>query len=109
MSGLDWRSANGYDRAQDAEITGFAWECLRRNPNYQRDQNGIPKTPTVGAEFRKRGGWGVRASPAGRVKPPHPPQTPFGPPAPRPRLPISFPCRTPAVANPERPSPGTTV
>ena len=59
MSGFDWRSASGYDRAQDAEITGFAWECLRRNPNYQRDHRGISRTircerrvsPKMGAVF----------------------------------------------------------
>jgi hypothetical protein len=57
MSGFDWRSANGYDRAQDAEITGFAWECLRRNPNYQRDHHGISRASTVSAEFRQK--WGL--------------------------------------------------
>jgi hypothetical protein len=57
MSGFDWRSANSYGRAQDAEITGFAWECLRRNPNYQGDHHGISKTSTVSAEFRQR--WGL--------------------------------------------------
>jgi hypothetical protein len=57
MSGFDWRSANGYDRTQDAEITGFAWECLRRNPDYQRDRRGISPTSTVSDEFRQR--WGL--------------------------------------------------
>jgi hypothetical protein len=57
MSKFDWRSASGYDRAQDAEITGFAWECLRRNQNYQRDRRGISPTSTVSDEFRQR--WGL--------------------------------------------------
>jgi hypothetical protein len=57
MSGFDWRSANGYDHAQDAEITGLAWEYLRRNPNYQRDHHGISRTSTVSAEFRQK--WGL--------------------------------------------------
>ena len=57
MSGFDWRSANGYDRVQDAEVTGFAWECLRRNPDFQRDYRGISRTSIVSAEFRQR--WGL--------------------------------------------------
>jgi hypothetical protein len=57
MSGFDWRSTNGYDRAQDAEMTGLAWECLRRNPNFQRDYHGISPVSAVSAEFRQR--WGL--------------------------------------------------
>jgi Family of unknown function (DUF6499) len=57
MSKFNWRSASGYDRAQGAEITGFAWECLRRNQNYQRDRRGISPTSTVSDEFRQR--WGL--------------------------------------------------
>jgi Family of unknown function (DUF6499) len=57
MSKFDWRSASAYDRAQSAEITGFAWECLRRNQNYQRDCQGISPISTVSAEFRQR--WGL--------------------------------------------------
>jgi hypothetical protein len=30
-----------YKRLQEAEITGIAWECLRRNPDYQRDYDEI--------------------------------------------------------------------
>ena len=57
MSNFDWRSASGYDRAQGAEITGLAWECLRRNRNYQRDRHGISPTSAVSAEFRQK--WGL--------------------------------------------------
>jgi hypothetical protein len=57
MSGFDWRSVNSYGRAQDAEMTGFAWECLRRNPEYQRDLRSISPTSAVSAEFRQR--WGL--------------------------------------------------
>jgi hypothetical protein len=57
MSGFDWRSASGYDRTQDAEMTGFAWECLRRNPNYRRDCRGISPTSSVSDEFRQT--WGL--------------------------------------------------
>ena len=41
MSDFDWESPEAYERAQDAEITGFAWECLRRNPDYQREHDEI--------------------------------------------------------------------
>ena len=57
MSGFNWRSANGYDHVQDAEVTEFAWECLRRNPNYQRDYRGVTPAAVVSAEFRQR--WGL--------------------------------------------------
>ena len=57
MSGFDWRSENAYDRAQNAEITGFAWECLRRTPDFQRDNRGLTPTSAVTAEFRQR--WGL--------------------------------------------------
>ena len=57
MSGFDWRSANGYDRAQDAEITGFAWECLRRDPDFQRDHRNIQPASAVSAELRQK--WGL--------------------------------------------------
>lgn len=57
MSGFDWRSAKAYDRAQDAEITGLAWECLRRNPDFQRDHRGLTPPTAVSPEFRQR--WGL--------------------------------------------------
>nr|WP_245322163.1 DUF6499 domain-containing protein [Bradyrhizobium sp. LTSPM299] len=38
-------------------MTGLAWECLRRNPNYQRDHRGNSRSSLVNAEFRQR--WGL--------------------------------------------------
>jgi len=35
MSEFDWMSPVAYDRAQGAELTGLAWECLRRNDDFQ--------------------------------------------------------------------------
>jgi hypothetical protein len=68
MSKFDWRSASGYDRAQGAEITGFAWECLRRNQNYQLDRHGISPTCPPGpplhvfsAQRRRRLALALRA------------------------------------------------
>ena len=58
MSDFDWESPEFYERAQDAEITGFAWECLRRNPDYQRDHDEIAgHDSAVTADFRRR--WGL--------------------------------------------------
>jgi hypothetical protein len=59
MSEFDWMSPVAYDRAQGAELTGLAWECLRRNDDFQRDQRTVTRTQTsfVSTEFRQR--WGV--------------------------------------------------
>jgi len=58
MSKIDWRSSEAYDRVQGAEITGLAWECLRRNPDFQSDHRNISKTiPNVSPDFRQR--WGL--------------------------------------------------
>jgi hypothetical protein len=37
MSEFDWRSPETYARLQTAEAADFAWECLRRNSDYQDD------------------------------------------------------------------------
>jgi hypothetical protein len=59
MSKFNWRSPDGYyDRAQGAELTGFAWECLRRDPDFRRDhRSASPASLTVSAAFRDR--WGL--------------------------------------------------
>ena len=60
MSEFDWESSVAYERAQNAEITGFAWECLRRNPDFRRDHRTmVPARRGLGvtAEFRRK--WGV--------------------------------------------------
>ncbi|MGY2932813.1 hypothetical protein ACVWZ6_002415 [Bradyrhizobium sp. GM6.1] len=35
MPEFDWRSPDSYKSLEDAEITDIAWECLRRNVDYQ--------------------------------------------------------------------------
>jgi Family of unknown function (DUF6499) len=59
MSRFNWRSSvDFYDRLEGAEITGFAWECLRRNPNFQRDYRAAPPFGGgVSSEFRQH--WGL--------------------------------------------------
>ncbi|MCK1738383.1 hypothetical protein IVA79_31500 [Bradyrhizobium sp. 138] len=59
MSDFDWRSTESYQRAiTSGEIEDFAWECLRRNPEYQRAyRNARSKRGQVTSDFRRR--WGV--------------------------------------------------
>ncbi|WP_247343486.1 MULTISPECIES: DUF6499 domain-containing protein [unclassified Bradyrhizobium] len=59
MSTYDWRSAESYQPAiTSGEIEDFAWELLRRNPEYQRDyREARAKGGHVSPEFRRR--WGV--------------------------------------------------
>jgi Proteobacterial transcriptional regulator-like domain len=59
MSKFNWRSSEAYyDRVEEAEMSGLAWECLRRNPSFQRDHRTAPVYGlSVSAEFRQR--WGL--------------------------------------------------
>jgi hypothetical protein len=58
MPEFDWRSPEAYQPVKEADITDFAWECLRRNPDYQADYQDVATTgPQVPPEFRRR--WGV--------------------------------------------------
>jgi hypothetical protein len=64
MSDFDWESPEVYERAQDAESTGFAWECLRRNPDYRAIMMRSPADPAA-ADFKRRWGLCFRADPTG--------------------------------------------
>jgi len=60
MSGRDWQSPEAYARVQQAEISAFAWECLRRNFEYRYDYREIAsarRESNVTAEFRRK--WGL--------------------------------------------------
>jgi Family of unknown function (DUF6499) len=59
MSEFNWRSSDAfYERAEETEITGFAWECLRRNPGFRRDHGSAsPASRIVSPEVRDR--WGL--------------------------------------------------
>ena len=60
MSGSDWRSHEAYARMETAELTGIAWEALRRDLNYRYDYREIASAKrenTVTAEFRRK--WGL--------------------------------------------------
>jgi hypothetical protein len=59
MSKFNWRSSSEfYKRVEGAEITGLAWECLRRNPAFQRAQQAAPP-PGVSASIEFRQQWGL--------------------------------------------------
>jgi hypothetical protein len=60
MPAFDWRSPVSYKSLKEADITDVAWECLRRNVDYQRDyQAMIASSPDgeVTPGFRRR--WGI--------------------------------------------------
>jgi hypothetical protein len=60
MPEFDWRSPESYKSLQNADITDIAWECLRRNVDYQRDYEAIIANSPDGEvtpEFRRR--WGI--------------------------------------------------
>ncbi|MCC8957207.1 hypothetical protein H8B02_28340 [Bradyrhizobium sp. Pear77] len=60
MPEFDWRSPESYKSLQDAEVTGIAWECLRRNADYRRESEVmIANSPSgeVTDEFRRK--WGI--------------------------------------------------
>jgi hypothetical protein len=60
MSKFNWRSLDDtyYDHVEEAEITGIAWECLRRNVSFERDFQTISSSgQTVSDEFRQH--WGL--------------------------------------------------
>ena len=60
MPEFDWRSPESYKSLQNADITDIAWECLRRNLDYQRDYEAMianSRDGEVTPEFRRR--WGI--------------------------------------------------
>ena len=58
MPDFDWRSTEAYSHVQNADLTGLAWECLRRNPEYRKKYRAL-ENPLNGApaEFRRK--WGL--------------------------------------------------
>ena len=58
MPDFDWRSPEAYSKLQNTDLTGLAWECLRRNPEYRKHYSAL-QNPLDGApaEFRRK--WGL--------------------------------------------------
>jgi len=59
VSEIDWRSPEAYQHAiKSGEMADFAWESLRRSPNYRMSyRNSRLKDGQVTSEFRRR--WGI--------------------------------------------------
>ncbi|MHB8886147.1 MAG: transcriptional regulator domain-containing protein [Methylovirgula sp.] len=54
----DWRSPTAYDYTRDLNSSEFAWEFLRRNPDYRADFSN-DRTESVSEESLGRR-WGLR-------------------------------------------------
>jgi len=50
----NWRDDDAYDHFDSLDISGFAWECLRRNERYRADYGLMRKGGGAPAE------WGLR-------------------------------------------------
>ena len=48
MPNDDWRSAAAYDYASDLDAPDFAWEALRRHPDYRRDYERAQEEEALG-------------------------------------------------------------
>ena len=60
MPKFNWRSLDDtyYDQIEQAEMTGIAWECLRRNASFQRDHQAARSLgASISAGFRRH--WGL--------------------------------------------------
>lgn len=57
-----WRLSSPYDYTEVLDAPDLAWECLRRNANYQHDvaDRHAPTTDTVRIESLVRQRWGLR-------------------------------------------------
>lgn len=60
MPEFNWRSLDDtyYDHIEQAEITGIAWECLRRNASFEQDYRAISSSDrTLSGRIRQH--WGL--------------------------------------------------
>ena len=60
MPKFNWRSLDDtyYDHIEQAETTGMAWECLRRNASFERDCKTISSSGlNMSDGFRQN--WGL--------------------------------------------------
>ncbi|SJZ78028.1 transcriptional regulator domain-containing protein [Consotaella salsifontis] len=57
-----WRSSSDYDYLDDLTGSDLAWECLRRNPDYQRDFAEVQDHARNAAHLARlmRLRWGIR-------------------------------------------------
>jgi hypothetical protein len=60
MPKFNWRSLDDtyYDHVEEAEMTGIAWECLRRNASFEEEYQTISLSGrTIDDGFRQH--WGL--------------------------------------------------
>ena len=50
----DWRDDHQYDHFDQLDISGLAWECLRRNTHYRKDYDMMQEGGSAPAD------WGLR-------------------------------------------------
>ena len=65
MRRADWRAASSYENLRSLDAPGFAWEFLRRNPDFQQDRRKLERAARRDVlnhakvdGFARR--WGVR-------------------------------------------------
>ena len=51
MLSIDWRSPAAYETLQNLDPVDFAWEFLRRNPDYHRDHHEITHASSMDIEI----------------------------------------------------------
>jgi hypothetical protein len=58
----DWRSPAAYAYLNDLDLAGFAWEFLRRNPDYRRNFRNIGGKPKRENQSTQQSmtHWGLR-------------------------------------------------
>jgi len=76
MNRADWRTPGAYEELRSLDAPGFAWEFLRRNPDFQQDRGKLERAARRGVliqaeadAFARR--WGVRFRKRRRHKQPH--------------------------------------
>ena len=62
MPNTDWRTPATYAHARNISTAGFAWEFLRRDPDYRRDfrRAKASQRGTVEAQAALTDRWGLR-------------------------------------------------
>lgn len=75
MSTPDWRQASAYEGMKELDATGFAWEFLSRNAEFQDQHAQLQQAaregnadPSAVEAFATR--WGLRSPGGGRTGPP---------------------------------------
>jgi hypothetical protein len=60
MSAVDWRSEQDYANLGEAETADIAWECLRRDNEYEHDFSSLTAAAREsGAPLLFRDKWGL--------------------------------------------------